>query len=99
MDDLRSLHAQDPYAWSTPRLAERFRISPEAVRRILKSKWRPKPDEDRDLRADAAVVARRQKLADRGEALEFEREIEKRLERGEELVADEERDPRFERVL
>src|SRR6266702_1102246 len=41
MDGLRALHAHDPETFPTPVLAEKFRISPEAVRRILKSKWEP----------------------------------------------------------
>ncbi|KAK7678326.1 hypothetical protein QCA50_018674 [Cerrena zonata] len=41
MDGLRSLHAANPELFTTPVLAEKFRISPEAVRRILKSKWHP----------------------------------------------------------
>lgn len=45
MDGLRVLHTHDPATFSTPVLAERFRISPEAVRRILKSKWVPKREE------------------------------------------------------
>src|SRR6266404_8364906 len=41
MDGLRALHAHDPDSFSTPILAEKFRVSAEAVRRILKSKWQP----------------------------------------------------------
>ncbi|KXN82199.1 Required for respiratory growth protein 9, mitochondrial [Leucoagaricus sp. SymC.cos] len=41
MDGLRELHRYDPENFTTPVLAERFHISPEAVRRILKSKWEP----------------------------------------------------------
>jgi hypothetical protein len=41
MDGLRELHRFDPDTFTTPVLADRFRISPEAVRRILKSKWEP----------------------------------------------------------
>ena len=41
MDGLRQLHHYDSGTFSTPVLAEKFRISPEAVRRILKSKWEP----------------------------------------------------------
>ncbi|KAJ7931322.1 hypothetical protein B0H13DRAFT_863272 [Mycena leptocephala] len=43
MDGLRQLHRVDPERFTTPVLAERFRISPEAVRRILKSRWAPPP--------------------------------------------------------
>ncbi|KAL5522757.1 hypothetical protein ACEPAG_8775 [Sanghuangporus baumii] len=45
MEGLRTLHRHDPETFSTPVLAERFRISPEAVRRILKSKWSPNKEE------------------------------------------------------
>ena len=41
MDALRQLHRIDPHQFTTALLADRFRISPEAVRRILKSKWEP----------------------------------------------------------
>ena len=41
MDGLRQLHHIDPDTFSTSVLSQRFRISPEAVRRILKSKWEP----------------------------------------------------------
>lgn len=45
MDGLRVLHAHDPEKFSTPKLAERFRISPEAVRRILRGQWEPTPEQ------------------------------------------------------
>lgn len=45
MDGLRVLHMHDPETFSTPMLAERFRISPEAVRRILRSRWEPLPEQ------------------------------------------------------
>lgn len=45
MDGLRVLHSHDPETFTTPVLATKFRISPEAVRRILKSKWEPSSDE------------------------------------------------------
>ena len=41
MEGLRELHRFDPKKFDTPVLAEKFRVSPEAVRRILKSKWTP----------------------------------------------------------
>ena len=40
MNVMRRLHGMNETEWSTPRLAETFKISPEAVRRILKSKWK-----------------------------------------------------------
>ena len=39
MEGIRALHEQDSVKYSTPVLAEQFRVSPEAIRRILKSKW------------------------------------------------------------
>jgi hypothetical protein len=41
MDGLRALHAHEPDTFTTPVLADKFRISPEAVRRILRGKWQP----------------------------------------------------------
>lgn len=53
MEGLRWLHAQDPETCTTPVLAQKFRISPEAVRRILKSKWEPsKEKRDRLLQRE-----------------------------------------------
>lgn len=45
MDGLRVLHTHDPETFSTSMLAERFRVSPEAVRRILRSRWDPSPEQ------------------------------------------------------
>ncbi|KIW06352.1 uncharacterized protein PV09_02814 [Verruconis gallopava] len=45
IEGIRVMHASDPERFSTPILAEHFKVSPEAIRRILKSKWRPKPEE------------------------------------------------------
>lgn len=44
---VRELHAEDPKLWSTPNLAQHFEISPDAIRRILKSKWEPTEQEKR----------------------------------------------------
>lgn len=41
MTGIRILHNARPDIFSTPVLAAKFKISPEAVRRILKSKWVP----------------------------------------------------------
>lgn len=38
---LRLLHASNPERFSIEVLSRRFRVSPESVRRILKSRWRP----------------------------------------------------------
>jgi len=61
MDGLRVLHMHDPETFSTPMLAERFRLSPEAVRRILRSKWEPSPEQSarllrRELREKQAWI-------------------------------------------
>lgn len=66
MDGLRELHKIDPEKFSTPILADRFRISPEAVRRILKSKWEPSSER----RAKWAMKHRRQ----RDERTEYRRQ-------------------------
>ncbi|KAH7922776.1 hypothetical protein BV22DRAFT_1037152 [Leucogyrophana mollusca] len=55
MDGLRQLHTYDKDTFSTPVLAEKFMISPEAVRRILRSKWEP----SREQRAKLAGRERR----------------------------------------
>lgn len=39
MEGIRALHAQYPDRYTTAVLAEQFAVSPEAIRRILKSKW------------------------------------------------------------
>jgi len=50
LDGIRHLHATDPERFTTPVLAEQFKVSPEAVRRILKSKWQPTEEEQDDRR-------------------------------------------------
>jgi hypothetical protein len=45
---IRALHAQSPEQYTTEVLASNFQISPEAIRRILKSKWTPNSDEETD---------------------------------------------------
>ncbi|KAJ9619179.1 Required for respiratory growth protein 9 mitochondrial [Taxawa tesnikishii (nom. ined.)] len=47
---IRALHASQPTVYTTPVLAEHFKVSPEAIRRILKSKWQPKEEEVEDRR-------------------------------------------------
>ncbi|KIK68608.1 hypothetical protein GYMLUDRAFT_36071 [Collybiopsis luxurians FD-317 M1] len=51
MEGLRQLYHFDKTRFSTPVLAEKFKISPEAVRRILKSKWE-QPKEKRAKQAE-----------------------------------------------
>ena len=48
LERIRSLHIQDPERNSTEILANQFEVSPEAIRRILKSRWRPSEEEQVD---------------------------------------------------
>ncbi|KAG9313413.1 hypothetical protein JVU11DRAFT_5732 [Chiua virens] len=57
IDGLRSLHAFDKDTFSCAVLADKFKISPEGVRRILRSKWEP----SREKRAHLAERERRSK--------------------------------------
>lgn len=44
MAGIRTLHAQHPDL-DVPKLSELFKVSPDAIRRILKSRWTPTPEE------------------------------------------------------
>lgn len=44
MAGIRTLNKTNP-EYDVARLADLFRVSPEAIRRILRSKWVPSPDE------------------------------------------------------
>lgn len=44
MDMIRHLNSTKPEEWTTPALSEAFKVSPEAIRRILRSKWQPTED-------------------------------------------------------
>ncbi|KAI1132229.1 hypothetical protein F5Y10DRAFT_231845 [Nemania abortiva] len=46
LEGIRALHTQFPEQYTTEVLAKHFEVSPEAVRRILKSKWTASPDEE-----------------------------------------------------
>ena len=48
MEGIRALNAQYPTHFTTAVLANQFEVSPEAIRRILKSKWRPNGVEEED---------------------------------------------------
>ncbi|KAF8581332.1 hypothetical protein K439DRAFT_1392804 [Ramaria rubella] len=50
MDSLRMLHRHSPETFTTPVLAQRFKVSPEAVRRILRSRWVPSKERKDELR-------------------------------------------------
>lgn len=45
---IRAIHAQFPEQYPTSVLAEKFQVSPESIRRILKSNWMPKENEELD---------------------------------------------------
>ncbi|KAJ5805272.1 required for respiratory growth protein 9 mitochondrial [Penicillium riverlandense] len=45
LEGIRHLHATAPDRFTTPVLANQFQVSPEAIRRILKGKWRPSEEE------------------------------------------------------
>jgi hypothetical protein len=49
---IRTLHAEMPEQYNTAVLAKHFKMSPDAIRRILKSKWRPDAETqtDREMR-------------------------------------------------
>ena len=67
MDSLRMLHSHSPETFTTPVLADRFKISPEAVRKILKSKWAPSRERKEELRArdETRKVERRRKRVEK----------------------------------
>ncbi|QIW97943.1 hypothetical protein AMS68_003461 [Peltaster fructicola] len=66
LNGIRALHESDPDIYTTPVLAEHFKITSEAVRRILKGKWRPKEEEieDRRQRWERRGVDRRKESKD-----------------------------------
>lgn len=43
---IRALNAQFPDVYTTAALAEKFEVSPEVIRRILRSKWQPSAEEE-----------------------------------------------------
>ncbi|KFX91025.1 hypothetical protein O988_07949 [Pseudogymnoascus sp. VKM F-3808] len=45
---IRAINAQFPAQYTVPVLAAKFEVSPEAIRRILKSNWRPDEEEEED---------------------------------------------------
>ncbi|KAL8863301.1 MAG: hypothetical protein Q9178_000676 [Gyalolechia marmorata] len=60
LEGIRTLHAQFPDKYTTAVLANQFEVSAEAVRRILKGKWRP---------SDEEATSRRQRWDKRGERI------------------------------
>lgn len=57
LEGIRSLHNSDPEQYSTMVLSQHFQVSPEAIRRILKSRWKP---------AEQEVESRRMRWERRG---------------------------------
>ncbi|UNI20303.1 Required for respiratory growth protein 9 mitochondrial [Purpureocillium takamizusanense] len=45
---IRALNAQFPDVYTTQALADKFEVSAEAIRRILKSKWQPSAEEEEE---------------------------------------------------
>lgn len=60
LEGIRALHAQYPEKYTTPELAHQFGVSPEAIRRILKGRWKPSEEEE---------IQRRRRWDKRGEAI------------------------------
>ena len=63
MDAVRQLNETDPSVFTTAALANRFKVSPESIRRILKSRWKPPADKvnaeaDRRAKDDAEYYAK-----------------------------------------
>ena len=68
LEGIRSLHASDPESYSTEILANHFKITPEAIRRILRSKWRPSEEEveDRRIRWERRGAKKWAEMAEQG---------------------------------
>jgi hypothetical protein len=68
LEGIRALHASDPRTYTTQMLSQHFAISPDAVRRILKSKWRPSEEEvsDRMGRWEKRGVRKWKEMAELG---------------------------------
>lgn len=67
IEGIRTLHEQDSERFTTSALANQFEVSPEAIRRILKSKWKPSPEVMEERRARWA--RRHDRIWDHKEAL------------------------------
>ncbi|KAF3765904.1 hypothetical protein M406DRAFT_243234, partial [Cryphonectria parasitica EP155] len=48
LSGIRALHQQFPDMYTTETLANKFEVSPEAIRRILRAKWEPSAEEEED---------------------------------------------------
>lgn len=94
IEGIRGLHEQDPNLYSTSVLASQFKVSPEAIRRILKSKWSrnisPEQIQERrerwarrhdriwDRQAELGLRPQRVKERELEDPDQFEKDIERR---------------------
>lgn len=69
LEGIRALHASNPAVYSTEILSSQFAVSPENIRRILKSKWRPNDEErqEREKRWERRGVRKWTEMAELGE--------------------------------
>lgn len=69
LSGIRALHASNPTIYNVDMLREHFKITPEAIRRILKSKWRPNSEEieDRMRRWEKRGVKKWSEMAAQGQ--------------------------------
>lgn len=69
LEGIRALHTSDPGTYTTPLLAQHFEISPESIRRILKSKWQPSEDErvKRSERWEKRGLRKWEEMAEQGQ--------------------------------
>jgi len=65
---IRALRANQPDVYTTDRLAEHFKMSPEAIRRILRSKWQPNEEEmdERRMRWEKRGIKKWTEMAEEG---------------------------------
>jgi hypothetical protein len=68
LEGIRALHTSDPATYSTETLSSQFKVSPENIRRILKSKWQPNDDErdEREKRWERRGVRKWTEMAELG---------------------------------
>lgn len=83
MDGLRLLNKHDPETFNTPTLAERFKISPEAVRRILRSKWTPSKEEqakllEKERKRRVEAIARKREREEAEEREKYQKRVQEK---------------------
>nr|OQO22637.1 hypothetical protein B0A51_11445 [Rachicladosporium sp. CCFEE 5018] len=69
LEGIRTLHSSDPNTYNTATLSQQFAVSPENIRRILRSKWQPNETEreDRAERWERRGVRKWTAMAEGGE--------------------------------